>query len=107
MPVYEYQCLNSTCGRPFELNQRFSDPIATECIHCHGPVRKLFSRPAIVFKGSGWYVTDSRKPEADGESAGASPKPDTAAPSPKESVGSEGAVAPSTPPAAAPTPSDT
>ncbi len=106
MPVYEYQCLNSACGRPFELNQRFSDPIATECIHCHGPVRKLFSRPAIVFKGSGWYVTDSRKPEAGGENTATSPKTETAAPSAKDSSGAESSGTSAAPPAPAPSPSE-
>ena len=50
MPLYEYQC--NVCSRRFELIQKFSDPLASECPTCGGPVRKLFSSPAIQFKGS-------------------------------------------------------
>ena len=56
MPLYEYECEN--CGHRFEAIQKFSDPPLTECPKCKGPVRKLFSSPAIQFKGSGWYITD-------------------------------------------------
>jgi putative FmdB family regulatory protein len=57
MPLYEYQC--DACGSRFELIRRFSDPPAEICTSCGAsPVRKLFSSPAIQFKGSGWYITD-------------------------------------------------
>ena len=56
MPLYEYECEN--CGHRFEAIQKFSDPPLTECPKCKGPVRKLFSSPAIQVKGSGWYITD-------------------------------------------------
>ena len=56
MPLYEYECEN--CSHRFEVIQKFSDPPLTECPKCKGPVRKLFSSPAIQFKGSGWYITD-------------------------------------------------
>ena len=56
MPLYEYECEN--CGHRFEAIQKFSDPPLTECPKCKGPVRKLFSSPAIQFKGSGWSITD-------------------------------------------------
>ena len=56
MPLYEYQC--EACGHRFEVIQKYSDaPIAT-CEKCGGAVHKLFSSPAIQFKGSGWYITD-------------------------------------------------
>ena len=56
MPIYEYQC--TQCGKRTELLQRMDDaPLAT-CPECGGEVRKLFSAPAVQFKGSGWYVTD-------------------------------------------------
>lgn len=56
MPLYEYEC--QSCGRRTELLQRFGDePLAT-CPECGGKVRKLFSAPAVQFKGTGWYVTD-------------------------------------------------
>jgi putative FmdB family regulatory protein len=57
MPLYEYEC--DACGGRFELIRRFSDPPADTCAICGaGPVRKLFSSPAIQFKGSGFYITD-------------------------------------------------
>jgi putative FmdB family regulatory protein len=57
MPLYEYEC--DACGCRFELIRRFSDPPADTCTVCGaGPVRKLFSSPAIQFKGSGFYITD-------------------------------------------------
>ena len=68
MPLYEYQC--NVCSRRFELIQKFSDPLASECPTCGGPVRKLFSSPAIQFKGTGWYVTDyARKGQRDSPTA--------------------------------------
>src|SRR6266404_3219434 len=59
MPLYEYQC--DACGREFELIRKFSDPPLEKCPHCGGTVRKLFSSPAIQFKGSGFYITDYPK----------------------------------------------
>jgi putative FmdB family regulatory protein len=59
MPLYEYQC--DACGRLFELIRKFSDPPLEECPHCGGTVHKLFSSPAIQFKGSGFYITDYAK----------------------------------------------
>ena len=69
MPLYEYEC--DSCGWRFELIQKFSDPLASECPTCGGPVHKLLSAPAIQFKGSGWYVTDyAKKGQADTAPAG-------------------------------------
>ena len=56
MPLYEYQC--ETCHHQFEVQQKFSDPLVDTCIRCGKGVRKLISAPGIMFKGSGWYVTD-------------------------------------------------
>src|SRR6266404_5892089 len=61
MPLYEYQC--DACGREFELIRKFSDPPLEKCPHSGGTVRKLFSSPAIQFKGSGFYITDYAKKE--------------------------------------------
>lgn len=58
MPVYEYQC--QACGHRFERKQSFSDAPIKVCPECGGVTKKLLSTPGIVFKGSGWYVTDSR-----------------------------------------------
>ena len=63
MPLYEYQCDN--CGHRFEVIQKFSDAPIAVCPKCGGPVQKLFSSPAIQFKGSGFYITDyARKGES-------------------------------------------
>ena len=56
MPLYEYQC--DTCAHRFEVIQKFSDPPVEVGPKCGGPVKKLFSAPAIQFKGTGWYITD-------------------------------------------------
>jgi putative FmdB family regulatory protein len=65
MPTYQYACTNADCGNQFELVQSFTDPAASECPSCEGPVRKIFSAVGVVFKGSGFYRTDSR---SDGKS---------------------------------------
>ena len=59
MPLYEYQCQN--CGVRFERLQRKSDPSPAECPECGGTVRRLIQSPGIIFKGSGFYVTDNRR----------------------------------------------
>lgn len=58
MPIYEYEC--QKCGHVFEVQQSFSDEPVKSCTvkGCSGKVRKLFSPPAIIFKGSGFHVTD-------------------------------------------------
>lgn len=60
MPTYQYACTNGDCGTRFELVQSFTDPAASECPTCEGPVRKVYSAVGVVFKGSGFYRTDSR-----------------------------------------------
>jgi putative FmdB family regulatory protein len=60
MPLYEFEC--EDCKKRFERIQKFTDPTPDVCPHCgKGPVRKLFSSPAIQFKGSGFYITDYAK----------------------------------------------
>ncbi len=73
MPTYQYACTNPDCGNRFELVQSFSDPAASSCPVCAGNVRKVFSAVGVVFKGSGFYRTDSR---AEAKSAKASAKSD-------------------------------
>ena len=79
MPIYEYMC--KTCGEKFEIKQKVSDPPITSCAEfsCSKgePVEKLISSPAIMFKGTGWYVTDysdkfkePKRPEAEGKPSG-------------------------------------
>jgi putative FmdB family regulatory protein len=61
VPIYEYEC--ETCHHRFEVMQKFSQRPLKKCEKCGGPVHKLLSAPALVFKGSGWYVTDYASPE--------------------------------------------
>lgn len=60
MPTYQYACMDADCGNQFELVQSFTDPAASECPTCSSPVRKVYSAVGVVFKGSGFYRTDSR-----------------------------------------------
>ena len=60
MPTYQYACTDTECGNRFELVQSFTDPAASECPVCAGPVRKVYSSVGVVFKGSGFYRNDSR-----------------------------------------------
>lgn len=61
MPIYDYRC--DHCGHAFSAVQRFADDAISACPSCGKPPRRLLSNPALVFKGSGWYKTDSRGPE--------------------------------------------
>ncbi|WP_315899284.1 FmdB family zinc ribbon protein, partial [Rhodococcus rhodochrous] len=58
MPTYSYAC--TACDNKFDIVQSFSDDSLTECPQCEGKLRKLFNSVGIVFKGSGFYRTDSR-----------------------------------------------
>jgi putative FmdB family regulatory protein len=58
VPTYQYQC--TECGEGLEAVQKFSDDALTECPKCGGRLRKVFSAVGVVFKGSGFYRTDSR-----------------------------------------------
>jgi putative FmdB family regulatory protein len=59
MPRYDYRC--TECGHLYEKREGFDAPAVQECPVCSGTARRVLTPPAIVFKGSGWYVTDSRK----------------------------------------------
>ena len=58
MPTYQYAC--AECGHAFEQAQSFSEDSLTVCPECGGKLRKVFSPTGVVFKGSGFYRTDSR-----------------------------------------------
>ena len=64
MPTYQYAC--TECDNAFEQFQSFTDDALTECPKCEGRLRKVFNAVGVVFKGSGFYRTDSR---TDGKSA--------------------------------------
>ena len=86
MPTYDYEC--SQCEHNFERKQRFDEePVAT-CPKCEGKARRVINSVPIIFKGSGFYITDHRK-GSDTEKA-EKKKPDKS--KPKEQVGSESAT---------------
>ena len=69
MPTYQYRC--TECGDELEAVQKFTDPSLTECPSCEGRLRKIYNAVGVVFKGSGFYRTDSRndaKPTGSGAS---------------------------------------
>ncbi|MFE9107735.1 FmdB family zinc ribbon protein [Actinomadura geliboluensis] len=70
MPTYQYVC--TECGEPLEVVQKFSDDALTECPACSGKLRKVFSAAGIIFKGSGFYRTDSRGSGKSSSTAGSS-----------------------------------
>lgn len=86
MPIYEYEC--EQCGVRFERLQRMSDPPLSDCPECGSRVHRVMQPVGIIFKGSGFYVTDNKgrsstgippkkkddeaKPAATGEAAGTS-----------------------------------
>ncbi|HOC91474.1 MAG TPA: zinc ribbon domain-containing protein [bacterium] len=59
MPVYAYEC--QKCGHAFEVEQGVNDPPKQRCPECRGKVNKVFSAVGVLFKGSGFYCTDSKK----------------------------------------------
>ena len=59
MPTYAYRCI--ACDHRFDATQRFADDPLTECPACGGLVKRVIGPVGVVFKGSGWYITDSRK----------------------------------------------
>lgn len=69
MPTYQYACMNADCGNQFDLVQSFSDPAASVCPVCGQPVRKVYGSVGVVFKGSGFYRTDSRAGDKSGVKA--------------------------------------
>ena len=58
MPTYAYR--GDQCGHEFEVRQSFSDDPVTQCVTCGQPVHRVIHPAGIVFKGTGWYLTDSR-----------------------------------------------
>jgi putative FmdB family regulatory protein len=81
MPTYQYRC--TECGEDLEAVQKFSDPALTTCPTCSGQLRKVFNAVGVVFKGSGFYRTDSRngsRSGADGDSGSDKSGPEKSGP---------------------------
>ena len=86
MPIYEYEC--SLCYFKFEKKQRFDAKPLTTCPKCQGEARRVFHPTPVIFKGSGFYITDNRKGGATEKAKKG--KPDKS--ERKEEVGGEGAT---------------
>jgi putative FmdB family regulatory protein len=99
VPTYQYSC--TECGHFFEAVQSFSDDSLTVCPECSGRLRKVFNAVGVVFKGSGFYRTDSRGTSTSAESG--STRTETKSESTGESTGATkaGAKGDSKPAAAA------
>jgi putative FmdB family regulatory protein len=92
VPLYEYECVK--CKERVEIIQKFSDPPYSICPKCGGDMKKLFSSPAIQFKGSGFYKTDYASGTGSGsgsksESQSDSAKPETKSESKTETSASD------------------
>jgi putative FmdB family regulatory protein len=86
VPTYEYEC--TACGQHIEVFQRFSEDALTTCGACGGALRKVFHPAGIVFKGSGFYATDSRSKPASSDA-----KPEAKTSEKKKDGKKEGATA--------------
>lgn len=75
MPLYAYKCTH--CDHQFEVRQRFSEKPLTICPICEGEIRRVIGSVGVVFKGSGFYVTDNRNGKSNGLLNGASKKSET------------------------------
>jgi putative FmdB family regulatory protein len=93
VPIYEYLCCS--CQHRFEIKQSMSDPPVSSCARCGQAVTKVISAPAIMFKGTGWYVTDYSDKMKPGTDSKTEEKNDPA--QKKESDSSAGAATPAPP----------
>lgn len=73
MPKYQYRC--TQCDAELEVTQKFTDDPLTVCTQCQGELRKVFSSVGVVFKGSGFYKTDSRSGGKNGQGTSPASKP--------------------------------
>ena len=99
MPVYGYRCSR---GHHFEVHQPITDQPLTQCPECGAPVTRVFYPVGIIFKGGGFYKTDSRGPSSDGSVTPAEAKTDTKAKTDAKAktTPDSGSSAPATPPPA-------
>jgi putative FmdB family regulatory protein len=85
MPVYVYRC--DTCGLTFERRQSMTEPTLVDCPECDGHLHRVIQPVGVMFKGSGFYVTDNRSPS----STALPGKKETEAPKDKDSTASSAA----------------
>lgn len=91
MPTYQYAC--TECGHAFEQVQSFSDDALTVCPACEGRLRKVFNAVGVVFKGSGFYRTDSRSGSSSSVPAASSSSDSGSSSSSSDSSNSSGSSA--------------
>jgi putative FmdB family regulatory protein len=98
VPTYQYACTNAEGKHEFELVQSFTDAPVSECPECGASVRKVYGSVGVVFKGSGFYRTDSRKSASSSETAssGSSSSKESSSSTSKDSSTSSPAPAAST-----------
>ncbi|MCX2716055.1 FmdB family zinc ribbon protein [Mycolicibacterium sp. J2] len=94
MPTYSYAC--TACDNRFDVVQAFSDDALTTCPQCSGRLRKLFGKVGVVFKGSGFYRTDSRDSSKSSSTTGSSAKSDSGSSSSSSSSDSSSSSSSST-----------
>ncbi|MGY1718087.1 FmdB family zinc ribbon protein [Blastococcus sp. SYSU DS0552] len=99
MPTYQYACTNAEGKHEFEVVQSFTDAPVSECPECGAAVRKVYGSVGVVFKGSGFYRTDSRSNGKSSESTGSNgTSTDTSSSTPaKESSSSSASTSSTTP----------
>ena len=95
MPTYQYRC--TTCGHDLEAVQKFTDASLTECPNCGGSLRKVFNAVGVVFKGSGFYRTDSRNGGSNGNGSGSPEKVGAGEKSKSDSESKPGSAEPAAP----------
>jgi putative FmdB family regulatory protein len=88
VPTYQYACSNPDGKHQFEVVQSFTDAPVSECPECGSPVRKVYGSVGVVFKGSGFYRTDSRSKATSSESSPSSNGKKDAAPAASSSSSS-------------------
>ena len=90
MPTYSYACIE--CDNKFDMVQAFSDDALTECPKCDGRLRKLFGKVGVVFKGSGFYRTDSREAAKSSSNGSSKSSESSGSSSSSDSSGSSGST---------------
>jgi putative FmdB family regulatory protein len=73
MPTYDYEC--EKCAKKFEVTRGFNEQSNVVCPKCKGKARRVYSAPPLIFKGSGFYVTDHRKKESSEGGEASKPEP--------------------------------